>query len=63
MATRIGRPRVYAEPRVSTGIRLPKSLHEQLLAMADERDVSVNWLMTRALERYVEQQRTPRAEA
>jgi predicted HicB family RNase H-like nuclease len=49
-----GRPKVYNEPRVSTGLRLPKSLHERILAMADERDVSANWLITRAIERYVE---------
>lgn len=49
-----GRPKIYSEPRVSTGLRLPKSLHERILAMADERDVSANWLITRAIERYVE---------
>lgn len=53
-----GRPKVYSEPRVSTGLRLPKSLHERILVMADERDVSANWLITRAIERYVEAEST-----
>jgi hypothetical protein len=50
---RMGRPKVYAEPRVATAIRLPASLRDELLAAAAERDVSVNFLVTRAVTEYL----------
>jgi predicted HicB family RNase H-like nuclease len=49
----MARPKVYEEERVTTAVRLPKSSHEQLRAEARERDVSVNYLIVRAVERYV----------
>lgn len=42
------------EKRVSTQVRLPESLHAQLVAQAEERDVSVNFLINRALTRYLD---------
>jgi hypothetical protein len=49
----MGRPKVYAEPRVATAIRLPASLRDELLAAAEARDVSVNFLVTRAVKEYL----------
>jgi predicted HicB family RNase H-like nuclease len=48
------RPRVYDEPRISTAIRLPESLHERLKREALERDVSVNYLINRAIAQYLD---------
>jgi predicted HicB family RNase H-like nuclease len=50
----MGRPRRTTEARVSTQVRLPRSVHDRLLAAADERVVSVNWLVTRAVERFLD---------
>jgi hypothetical protein len=49
----MARPTVYEEQRVTTAIRLPESLHSQLRETARERDVSVNYLVVRAVERYL----------
>ena len=49
----MSRPKVYDEPRVATAIRLPTSLHEELQAVASERDVSVNFLVTRAVSTFL----------
>jgi hypothetical protein len=49
----MGRPRIYEEPRVATAIRLPASLRDELKAAATERDVSVNFLVTRAVLDYL----------
>jgi hypothetical protein len=51
----VSRPRVYDEPRVATAIRLPTSLHEELQSVASERDVSVNFLVTRAVSTFLAQ--------
>lgn len=45
----MGRPKRYLEHRISTAVRLPLSLHSQLLEEATARDVSVNLLVTRAV--------------
>lgn len=45
----MGRPRIYEEPRAATAIRLPASLRDELQAAVVERDVSVNFLVTRAV--------------
>jgi len=42
-------------PRISTAIRLPADLHAELQRCADERDVSVNYLVTRAIHHYLRQ--------
>lgn len=49
----MARPRVYGK-RVSTGVRLPVELHERLTAVSIERDVSINHLMCRAIEAYLD---------
>lgn len=40
--------------RVPTTVRLPESLHSQLVEQADARDASVNFLINRAVTRYLE---------
>lgn len=39
--------------RVSTAVRLPAELHAELQRQAHERDVSVNFLITRAVAHYL----------
>jgi hypothetical protein len=39
--------------RVSTAVRLPAELHAELQRQAQERDVSVNFLITRAVAHYL----------
>jgi hypothetical protein len=51
----MSRPKVYDEPRVATAIRLPTSLHEELQSAATQRDVSVNFLVTRAVTTFLAQ--------
>ena len=46
----MARPKIYEEDRVATAIRLPRSLHSDLRRLAHARDVSVNYLITRAVE-------------
>lgn len=48
----MGRPRVY-DDRVSCGLRLPRELHERLTTVASEREVSVNLICIRAIERHL----------
>lgn len=57
----MGRPKVYDEPRVATAIRLPASLHEELQCAATIRDVSVNFLVTRAVAEFLAQLSLPNA--
>ena len=57
----MGRPKVYDEPRVATAIRLPASLHEELQCAATNRDVSVNFLVTRAVAEFLAQLPPPNA--
>jgi len=49
----VGRPRVHQEKRVTTAIRIPESLHDRLREAALDRDVSVNLLVTRALDDFL----------
>ena len=49
----MGRPRICDESRVLTAIRLPASLRNGLESAAFERDVSLNFLVTRAVEEYL----------
>jgi hypothetical protein len=46
---------MYDEPRVATAIRLPASLYEELQIAASDRDVSVNFLVTRAVSAFLAQ--------
>lgn len=49
----MGRPRQHETPRSATAIRFPQELLARLHTEADARDVSVNWLVTRAVERFL----------
>ncbi len=51
----MGRPRVSDEKRIATAIRLPESIHRRLHLVADERDVSANHLVTKAVSYYLDQ--------
>lgn len=48
------RPRRLEDDRVSTSIRFDRNLHERLLAAATEREISVNWLVNRAVADFLE---------
>jgi hypothetical protein len=50
----MGRPRIYDEPRVVTAVRLPAPLREELQTVAGEREVSINYLVVRAVEKYLQ---------
>ena len=50
----MARPKTFHEQRVTTAIRLPESLHRRLSDEADARDVSLNLLVTKAVENYLE---------
>lgn len=41
--------------RIATAIRFPAELHAELQRRAEERDVSVNYLVTRAVHHYLRQ--------
>ncbi len=47
-----GRPQIYKEPRVPRHLRIPKSLDDRVVAAAEYGDVSYNFIVTKALERY-----------
>jgi hypothetical protein len=49
----MARPRIYEEKRVTTAVRLPESAHDELRKAALERDVSVNYLINRAVDHYL----------
>ena len=53
MSAPTGRPTKYGD-RVNTNMRLPRGLHERLVAAAEERCVSVNWLVERAVADFVD---------
>ena len=46
----MARPKIYEERRVATAVRLPASVHAELQRLARARDVSVNYVVTRAVE-------------
>lgn len=51
---RMGRPRVTSERRIATAVRLPESIHRRLHLAANDRDVSANLLITRAVDEYLD---------
>jgi predicted HicB family RNase H-like nuclease len=53
------RPRTYTERRVSTQVRLPVRTHRRLHEEAQARDVSVNYLINRAVDDFLEGLRPP----
>ncbi len=48
----MSRPALYKN-RIHVGVRLPQHLHAVLQDVALQRDVSMNLLITRAVERYL----------
>jgi hypothetical protein len=48
-----GRPREYDEQRVTTAVRLPKSLYKQLKIEAIEQETTLNRLVEEATTRYL----------
>jgi predicted transcriptional regulator len=59
----MARPRIYEEDRVATAVRLPVSLHADLQRLARARDVSVNYLVNRAVEELLSTSTGPDADA
>lgn len=51
----MARPKQYSDDRVTTAIRLPAELQEAFRRLAEERDVSVNYLINRAMLRYLDE--------
>jgi predicted HicB family RNase H-like nuclease len=51
----MARPKLYEEKRIPTAVRIPESLHRQLQAVAEEREVSVNLLIVRAIKKHLEE--------
>lgn len=49
-----GRPKEHLEERVTTAVRIPKKLHKQLKREAVERDSSVNHLVVKATQYYLD---------
>lgn len=43
-----------ATPRTSTAVRFHPELHERLTLAAQERDLSVNWLVNRAVSDFLD---------
>lgn len=48
----MARPKTY-DDRIKLGYRIPADLHERLMVAATERDVSANYLITKALEDFL----------
>lgn len=40
--------------RTSTAVRFKPEIHERLVAAAEERDLSINWLVNRACEEFLD---------
>lgn len=50
-----------AEKRIATAVRIPESIHHQLQDQAELRDVSVNFLVVRAVTQYLQNAPDPLA--
>ena len=50
----MGRPRISDERRIATAVRLPESIHRRLQLAANDRDVSANLLITKAVDEYLD---------
>ena len=50
----MSRPEAHHGERGTTAVRLPVALHERLKATAEDRDVSVSWLINRAATAYLD---------
>ena len=51
----MARPRLYEEKRVPTAVRIPETLHRRLQAAAEEREISVNLLIVKAIKKHLDQ--------
>jgi hypothetical protein len=49
----MARPKRYPDGRIGTHVRMTEDLHERLAAAAAEREVSVNWMITKACEDFL----------
>jgi len=49
----MARPKTFTEPRKATAVRLPEPLHSELRRVAQERDVSVNHLVIKAVREWL----------
>lgn len=50
----MGRTKQFDPHRPAVAVRMPKELHERLRTTADERDTSVNHLMVKAAQAYLD---------
>jgi predicted HicB family RNase H-like nuclease len=50
----MARPKVYNGKRVTTAVRVPEGLHGRLAEAAAEREISVNFLVVKAVEDYLD---------
>ena len=50
----MGRPKVHTEARVQTNVRIPASMLARLWDQSHKRDLSVNWIVTKAIELFLE---------
>ena len=50
----MARPKIYKDKRVTTAVRVPEKLHGRLTEAAAEREISVNYLVVRAVEDYLD---------
>ena len=41
--------------KVTTAVRFPQELHDRLTRESEQRDVSINLLVTKAVQRYLDQ--------
>lgn len=50
----MGRPALHREPRVTTALRLPESMHQRLKVEAARRHLSVNHLVNLACDDFLD---------
>lgn len=50
----MARPRIYAEDRVQTAVRIPRSLHDRLAEEANAREIAVNLLIVNAIAEHLD---------
>lgn len=49
-----GRPKSHAKSRTTTAIRFPPEMHERLWKEAEGRDLSINFLVVKAVGEFLE---------
>lgn len=50
----MGRPKKFHDRRVTTAVRMPERLHRRLSETAEDRATSINHLMVKAAEHYLD---------